>query len=83
MTCCGHECVYAGYYLCHTNWGTVVGGAASISQSGNTTTINQTSQNAVINWQSFNTNQNETAQFIQPNASSAALNRIMNGLPTT
>ncbi|MBS0359729.1 MAG: filamentous hemagglutinin N-terminal domain-containing protein, partial [Proteobacteria bacterium] len=63
--------------------GTVVGGAASISQSGNTTTINQTSQNAVINWQSFNTNQNETAQFIQPNASSAALNRIMNGLPTT
>ncbi|MBS0359671.1 MAG: hypothetical protein JSS53_10400, partial [Proteobacteria bacterium] len=63
--------------------GTVVGGAASISQSGNTTTINQTSQNAIINWQSFNTNPSEVAQFIQPNSSAAALNRITNGLPTT
>ena len=33
--------------------GQVVSGAASINQTGSTTTIHQTSQNTALNWQSF------------------------------
>ncbi len=62
--------------------GNVAAGSAGISQSGTTTTINQTTQNVVINWQSFNTASNEAVNFIQPNANAAALNRINSGLPT-
>ncbi len=62
--------------------GSVAQGSAGISQSGNVTTVNQTSQNAVINWQSFNTASNEAVKFNQPNSSAVALNRINNGLPT-
>jgi len=57
--------------------GTVVGGAGSISQSGANTTINQTSQNMAIDWQSYNVNANERVQYIQPNSSSISLNRIL------
>jgi filamentous hemagglutinin family protein len=31
----------------------------------------------VINWQNFNIGQNETGQFVQPNSSSIALNRVV------
>ncbi|PCI11848.1 MAG: hypothetical protein COB71_11065 [Thiotrichales bacterium] len=57
--------------------GQVVGGSGSISQSGLNTTINQTSQNMAIDWQSYNVNVNERVQYIQPNASSISLNRIL------
>jgi len=57
--------------------GEVVGGSGSISQSGVNTTINQTTQNMAINWQSYNVNANERVQYIQPNAASISLNRIL------
>ena len=57
--------------------GEVVGGTGSISQSELTTTINQASQNLAVDWQSFDVNTNERVQFIQPNSSSLALNRIL------
>jgi filamentous hemagglutinin family protein len=38
--------------------------------------INQSSQKAIIQWNSFNIDAQEKAQFVQPNASSIALNRI-------
>jgi len=57
--------------------GQVVGGSGSISATGNTTTINQSSQNMAINWQSYNLNANERVQYIQPNASSISLNNIL------
>ncbi|MFK5913021.1 MAG: filamentous hemagglutinin N-terminal domain-containing protein, partial [Woeseiaceae bacterium] len=57
--------------------GAVVGGAGNISSSNLTTTINQNSQNLAVDWQSFNVNSNERVQFIQPNSSSIALNRIL------
>src|ERR1700731_1827710 len=53
------------------------GGSATISSSASTTTINQTSQNVVINWQSFSIAGGETVQFLQPNSNSVALNRVM------
>ena len=63
--------------------GIVTAGTASYSTLGQTTTISQTSDRAVINWQSFDLALNETAKFIVPNANSATLNRITGGSSTT
>ena len=57
--------------------GVVTSGNASISQSGATTTIHQTSQKTSINWQNFNIASHETVTFNQPNASAIALNRVV------
>src|SRR5215470_3291765 len=57
--------------------GTVVGGSATISSPSPTTLIiNQTSQNAIINWNTFNIGTGETVRFIQPNSSSISLDRV-------
>ncbi|MGB5920464.1 filamentous hemagglutinin N-terminal domain-containing protein, partial [Arcobacter sp.] len=57
--------------------GVVTSGTANISQSGNTTNINQSTQKATINWNKFNIASNETVNFNQPNASSITLNRVI------
>jgi filamentous hemagglutinin family protein len=62
--------------------GEVVSGNASIQSSGNQTTINQSSNRAIINWQSFSIQQGETTRFIQPSSSSAVLNRVVTGNPS-
>ncbi|MES1981689.1 MAG: YDG domain-containing protein [Pseudomonadota bacterium] len=56
--------------------GQVVSGSGSISQSGSTTTISQSSQNLSLNWKSFNVGSQETVNFLQPSATSLAVNRI-------
>jgi len=61
--------------LANPTGGVVTGGEASIQQTPNTTTINQTSQRAIINWQSFNIGSQETTHFQQP-VDGIALNRI-------
>ncbi len=60
--------------------GQVVGGQASISTpDANSTIINQASQNAIVNWQSFSVDANQYVQFIQPDSSSVILNRVVGG----
>ena len=49
----------------------------------NTTTVNQSTQNLAINWSSFDIASTETVNFIQPNASSIALNRVLGQNPTS
>jgi filamentous hemagglutinin family protein len=62
------------------NGGTVVGGSATISGQGTSSvTINQSSQNAIINWQTFNLGTGDSATFNQLNNSSIALNRVIGG----
>ncbi|MBT3065380.1 YDG domain-containing protein [Rhodoferax sp. U11-2br] len=56
--------------------GQVTAGSGSVSQSGTTTTVTQSSQNLSLSWSSFNTTSNETVNFIQPSTSSIAVNRI-------
>lgn len=57
--------------------GKVVAGEATITKPNDSTVqINQSSQNAVINWQSFDIAPNETTRFVQPNYNSWTLNRI-------
>src|SRR5436305_317554 len=61
--------------------GNVVGGSATIQSPGNGNfTVNQTSQSAIINWNTFNIGAGETTQFNQPNSSSVVLNRVTGGL---
>src|SRR5271156_3277875 len=59
--------------------GTVVAGSASIANSGSTETINQSTINAIINWQQFSINSGELTKFIVPSSASATLNRGTGG----
>ena len=56
--------------------GTVTAGVGKITQAGSTTTINQGSQSLNLSWTGFNISPSETVDFIQPGASSVAVNRI-------
>ena len=66
--------------------GKVVAGAATISSTSTATSatmnINQTSQRAVINWQTFNVGKNATVNFNQPNSNSVTLNRVVSATPS-
>lgn len=61
---------------------TVTQGSMSMTSSGSQLTINQTSANALINWQSFNIAPGETTTFIQPSSSSVAWNQINDANPS-
>ena len=56
--------------------GAVVAGAAAISQTASNTQINQSSQRAAIDWQSFDVGSQQSVTFNQPSASAVALNRV-------
>ena len=62
--------------------GTVAAGTSSISSGTNNVTITQSTQNTVINWQSFNIGQSESVNFVQPNSWSVALNRVVGADPS-
>ncbi|MEO7067324.1 MAG: GLUG motif-containing protein, partial [Rhodanobacter sp.] len=62
--------------------GQVVAGQASLSQSGNTLTVNQSTASAILNWQSFSIANGYTVNFKQPGASSVALNRVLGSDPS-
>lgn len=62
--------------------GVVSAGSASISAYASSLTINQTTQNAAINWQCFSIGTNEAVRFIQPAANSVALNRVVGQDPS-
>jgi len=63
--------------------GVVSAGSASIAGGAGTVTVNQSSQNAAINWQSFSIGQTEAVRFVQPNSSSVALNRVLGPDPSS
>ncbi|MEA9983553.1 filamentous hemagglutinin N-terminal domain-containing protein, partial [Herbaspirillum sp. RTI4] len=57
--------------------GVVAAGAASIAQTNaNSLLINQSSNRAVLNWNSFNIGAGNSVQFQQPGSSAAVLNRV-------
>jgi filamentous hemagglutinin family protein len=61
--------------------GVVQGGSAvaTISQSGARMNINQSTQSAILNWNTFNIGSSAQVNFYQPSVSSVALNRINAG----
>lgn len=57
--------------------GAVAAGSATISSpDANTVVIQQSTDKAIINWQTFNIAPGETTRFQQPNAGSIAVNRV-------
>jgi filamentous hemagglutinin family protein len=64
--------------------GSVASGTATIGTPQNgTLTINQSTDKAILNWQSFSIGQGGTVNFNQPNASSATLNRVLGSTPSS
>jgi hypothetical protein len=57
--------------------GTVTQGTATINTAGNTMTIQQATHGAIIDWGSFNIAAGNTVNFVQPDASSVTLNRVI------
>ena len=55
----------------------VSAGAAGVSTLGNKMTVQQSSQNAAINWQSFSIGSSASVNFVQPNTSAITLNRVV------
>ena len=62
--------------------GQVVAGQASIAQTANKTTITQSTQNAAVNWQSYNIGSGQTVQYIDPSSKSITLNRVIGANPS-
>jgi filamentous hemagglutinin family protein len=61
----------------------VVGGAAGFNRPDAATLIvNQNTDRAVINWNSFSIANGELTKFVQPNSSSAVLNRVVTANPS-
>jgi filamentous hemagglutinin len=60
----------------------VTSGAATATQTATQLTVNQTSQNAILNWQSFNIGSGSSVNFVQPNSTALAINNIFQGNPS-
>jgi filamentous hemagglutinin family protein len=64
----------------HNGW--ISSGQASLASNGSTLYVNQQSDKAILNWQSFNISAGNKVQFNQPDAGSVALNRIYQADPS-
>jgi filamentous hemagglutinin family protein len=62
--------------------GIIALGSATITQAPNLTTINQSSQNTAIAWQTFNVGSAATVQFNQPSSTATALNYVITPSPS-
>ncbi|HTV27053.1 MAG TPA: filamentous hemagglutinin N-terminal domain-containing protein, partial [Xanthobacteraceae bacterium] len=63
--------------------GAVSAGAASISQpNASTLNINQSTNQAIINWNTFSVGRGDTVNFNQPGAASSTLNRVLGSTPS-
>lgn len=56
--------------------GRVAAGSASISSAGSALRVDQSTNKAVIDWQSFNIGSGASVRFNQPSSSSITLNRV-------
>jgi filamentous hemagglutinin family protein len=63
------------------NGAAVVGGSATVQGQGTANVVvNQSSPNAIINWQTFNIGSGQTTKILMPSASSTELDRVTGGL---
>ncbi|GLT23993.1 hypothetical protein GCM10007933_34640 [Zoogloea oryzae] len=60
----------------------ITAGAGAISQTGNVMNIQQNTARMITNWQRFDIGQNATVNFVQPNSSAVALNRVLSADPS-
>jgi filamentous hemagglutinin family protein len=62
--------------------GKIKSGHGSISTSGDTTTVDQTSEKAFINWNSFSIGNGDTVRIDGPNKNAVTVNRVTGNDPT-
>jgi len=72
--------VFAELPIPSATW--VSSGAATNQVIGNTLRIDQATDKAILNWDKFNVGRENTVQFVQPNSTSIALNRIQQQDPS-
>lgn len=61
----------------------VVSGQVSVSAANAAMVVDQASDKAILNWQSFDIGADASVTFRQPGSTSVALNRVLNGAGTT
>jgi len=59
--------------------GSVASGAVTLQQDAATLRVNQASDKAIVNWDTFNIGRDASVQFVQPGAGSTILNRVLSG----
>ncbi len=62
--------------------GQVVAGQGTIAQAGSSMTVSQYTDRMIANWSTFNIGPSASVAFLQPGASSVALNRILDQNPS-
>jgi len=62
--------------------GVVTAGSATISASEGSMVVNQSSNNAILNWQDFSIGAGNAVTFRQPDQTSTTLNRVNGSLPS-
>lgn len=63
--------------------GTVVSGQATIQPvTGQQMVVQQDSQRAILNWQSFDIGSAASVRFVQPSSSASVLNRVLSSTPS-
>ncbi|MDR2388053.1 MAG: filamentous hemagglutinin N-terminal domain-containing protein, partial [Deltaproteobacteria bacterium] len=70
---------FPAYLMAGPKDGQVVAGQAEIQQMDNLTTIDQSTNKAVLNWRSFDIEQNEAVRHNMPSSDSSALHRVIGG----
>ena len=60
----------------------VVAGQASVTANGSQMTVQQGTDKAILNWQSFDIGANAGVRFVQPGSGSVALNRVLGNDPS-
>jgi filamentous hemagglutinin family protein len=61
----------------------VIAGDATIAAAGGGVTISQSTARAIVNWQDFSIAAGQSVRFVQPDALSATLNRVVSGAPSS
>lgn len=62
--------------------GQITAGEGAIGQSGHQMTVSQQTDRMIAQWENFNIGQDASVAFLQPGASSVALNRILDASPS-
>ena len=76
-------CFWSGPVQANPRGGSVVHGNVNIGAgTGGNLQIRQSSNSAIINWESFSIDAGELTQFRQPNRNAAVLNRVTGGDPS-
>ncbi|WP_354296007.1 YDG domain-containing protein [Sphingomonas sp. 1185] len=84
MTVAAGALLHAAPAFAQVSGGRVVAGQATISGQGTSqTTITQTSDRAIVNWDRFSLREGDMAVFQQPDARSITVNRVTGGDPSS